>query len=118
MGRSLSRTLRARYRSLVTTKLAFSEKLVADLPTVNIFINSAGIMRMKPTRGRQRDLGEAEASVTSKLLVPTRPVSPATVALGHRAMYAASSSGVPLGNASFKWSRKAATRALSRRRVG
>jgi len=36
----------------------------------------------------------------------------------HPSAYAANSSGVPIGNASFKWSRNAVTRVLSSRREG
>ncbi|MHC1547871.1 SDR family oxidoreductase [Phyllobacterium sp. K27] len=51
---------------------AFAEKLVTDFPTVNVLFNSAGIMRMEGPLDTFRDLGGAEASVTSNLLGPIR----------------------------------------------
>lgn len=50
----------------------FAEKLVKDFPKLNILINNAGIMRMEGSLDAFRDLGDAEASVTSNLLGPIR----------------------------------------------
>ena len=55
-----------------TSIAAFAEKLVADFPSVNVLVNSAGIMRMEAPLDTFRDLGDAEASVTSNLLGPIR----------------------------------------------
>ena len=51
---------------------AFAEKLITNFPSVNILINSAGIMRMEMGLDKYRDLSDAEASVTSNLLGPIR----------------------------------------------
>ncbi|UIJ71108.1 SDR family oxidoreductase [Aurantimonas sp. HBX-1] len=55
-----------------TSIAAFTEKLVTDFPKVNVLFNSAGIMRMEGALDTFRDLGDAEASVTSNLLGPIR----------------------------------------------
>ncbi|MFD1787843.1 SDR family oxidoreductase [Sphingomonas floccifaciens] len=51
---------------------AFSKKVVADFPALNVLINNAGIMRMEMELDKERDLSDAEASVTSNLLGPIR----------------------------------------------
>jgi uncharacterized oxidoreductase len=51
---------------------AFTEKLVTDFPSVNVLVNSAGIMRMEGPLDRHRDLSDAEASITRNLLGPIR----------------------------------------------
>tara|TARA_R110002020_G_scaffold26741_9_gene86500 strand:+ start:1528 stop:2280 length:753 start_codon:yes stop_codon:yes gene_type:complete len=51
---------------------AFAEKLIADFPGLNVLFNNAGIMRMEGSLDKFRDLGDAEASVTSNLLGPIR----------------------------------------------
>lgn len=51
---------------------AFSERLIADFPAVNVLFNSAGIMRMEMGLDKARDLSDAEASIASNLLGPIR----------------------------------------------
>ncbi|NDW07536.1 SDR family oxidoreductase [Jiella pacifica] len=51
---------------------AFADTLVTDFPGFNVLFNSAGIMRMEGSLDTFRDLGDAEASVTSNLLGPIR----------------------------------------------
>jgi uncharacterized oxidoreductase len=61
-----------------------AEKLVTDFPTVNVLINSAGIMRMEPTLATQRDLSDAEASITSNLLSLIRLIDALVEHLGRQ----------------------------------
>ena len=50
---------------------AVAKRLMADHPTLNVLINNAGIMRFEET-GREHDLADAEAQVTTNLLGPMR----------------------------------------------
>jgi len=50
---------------------AFARRLVAEFPAVNALVNNAGIMRFEAL-DRRRDLGDAEATVTTNLLGPIR----------------------------------------------
>lgn len=50
---------------------AFAQRLVGEHPDVNVLINNAGIMRNEDA-GRARDLGDAEATITTNLLGPIR----------------------------------------------
>jgi len=50
---------------------AFARRLVAEFPAVNVLVNNAGIMRFEAL-DRRRDLGDAEATVTTNLLGPIR----------------------------------------------
>jgi uncharacterized oxidoreductase len=49
----------------------FAPRLLAEHPTVNVLINNAGIMRFEAL-DRSRDLGDAEATITTNLLGPIR----------------------------------------------
>lgn len=49
----------------------FAQRVTAGFPTLNVLINNAGIMRYEAL-DRQRDLGDAEATVTTNLLGPIR----------------------------------------------
>lgn len=49
----------------------FTRRLLADHPAVNVVINNAGIMRFEALDAR-RDLGDAEATITTNLLGPIR----------------------------------------------
>lgn len=50
---------------------AFSQRVVAKHPTLNVLINNAGIMRYEDV-GAQGDLRDAEAQITTNLLGPIR----------------------------------------------
>lgn len=49
----------------------FAERLLAAHPDLNVLVNNAGIMRSEPL-DRSRDLGDAEATITTNLLGPIR----------------------------------------------
>lgn len=49
----------------------FARRVVAEHPTLNVLINNAGIMRFEALDVR-RDLGDAEATITTNLLGPIR----------------------------------------------
>ena len=49
----------------------FARRLVAEHPALNVVINNAGIMRQETLTAR-RDLGDAEATITTNLLGPIR----------------------------------------------
>jgi uncharacterized oxidoreductase len=49
----------------------FARRLLADHPAINVLINNAGIMRFEAL-DRSRDLGDAEATITTNLLGPIR----------------------------------------------
>lgn len=49
----------------------FATRLLADHPTFNVLVNNAGIMRFEAL-DRARDLGDAEATITTNLLGPIR----------------------------------------------
>lgn len=49
----------------------FARRLTAEHPALNVLINNAGIMRFEAL-DRQRDLGDAEATVATNLLGPIR----------------------------------------------
>lgn len=50
---------------------AFAGRLLDEHPAVNVLFNNAGIMRMEALDG-SRDLGDAEATITTNLLGPLR----------------------------------------------
>ena len=50
---------------------AFAKRVVSEHPTLNVLVNNAGIMRFEAL-DRARDLGDAEATVTTNLLGPIR----------------------------------------------
>lgn len=52
---------------------AFTRRIVAEHPTLNILINNAGIMRFEQV-DRARDLGDAEATIAANLLGPIRMI--------------------------------------------
>ena len=52
---------------------AFARQVLADFPALNVLVNNAGIMRME-SLDRRRDLGDAEATITTNLLGPIRMV--------------------------------------------
>jgi uncharacterized oxidoreductase len=62
----------------------FAERLLAEFPAVNVLFNSAGIMRMEMGLDKVRDLGDAEASVTSNLLGPIRVINALIEHLGQQ----------------------------------
>lgn len=49
----------------------FAQRLLSAHPAVNVLINNAGIMRFEDASGA-RDLGDAEATITTNLLGPIR----------------------------------------------
>jgi uncharacterized oxidoreductase len=49
----------------------FARRLLVDHPAINVLINNAGIMRFEAL-DRSRDLGDAEATITTNLLGPIR----------------------------------------------
>jgi uncharacterized oxidoreductase len=49
----------------------FARRLLAEHPTVNVLVNNAGIMRFEAL-DRARDLGDAEATITTNVLGPIR----------------------------------------------
>lgn len=49
----------------------FAKRVVAEFPALNVLINNAGIMRYEAL-DRPRDLGDAEATITTNLLGPIR----------------------------------------------
>ncbi len=49
----------------------FAMRLLASHPTLNVLVNNAGIMRFEPL-DKQRDLADAEATITTNLLGPLR----------------------------------------------
>ncbi|HCB75691.1 MAG TPA: oxidoreductase [Sphingomonas bacterium] len=49
----------------------FARRLLDAHPAVNVLVNNAGIMRMEPL-DHQRDLADAEATITTNLLGPIR----------------------------------------------
>lgn len=53
---------------------AFAKKLVSDHPKLNVLVNNAGIMRMEAL-DTARDLGDAEATITTNLLGPIRLIN-------------------------------------------
>ncbi len=52
----------------------FAKRLLAAHPSLNVVINNAGIMRFEPL-DRSRDLGDAEATITTNLLGPIRMIN-------------------------------------------
>ncbi|MDS1139015.1 SDR family oxidoreductase [Pusillimonas sp. SM2304] len=50
---------------------AFAKQIVADYPELNVLVNNAGIMRYEDL-SKTRDLGDAEAQITTNLLGPIR----------------------------------------------
>ena len=50
---------------------AFTKQVVTEHPKLNVLINNAGIMRYEDL-SKQRDLGDAEAQITTNLLGPIR----------------------------------------------
>ena len=50
---------------------AFGRRVVAEYPALNVLVNNAGIMRFEDL-DRGRDLGDAEATITTNLLGPIR----------------------------------------------
>lgn len=50
---------------------AFASRVLAAHPQLNVLVNNAGIMRSEPL-DRARDLGDAEATITTNLLGPIR----------------------------------------------
>ena len=52
----------------------FTDRLLTEHPTVNVLINNAGIMRFEEL-DRERDLGDAEATITTNLLGPIRLIN-------------------------------------------
>ncbi|RDE06781.1 SDR family oxidoreductase [Sphingomonas aracearum] len=50
---------------------AFAARAVAEHPALNVLVNNAGIMRFEPL-DTQRDLADAEATITTNLLGPIR----------------------------------------------
>ena len=50
---------------------AFGRRVVSEHPALNVLVNNAGIMRFEEL-DRGRDLGDAEATVTTNLLGPIR----------------------------------------------
>ena len=51
---------------------AFAAQMAADFPTLNVLVNSAGIMRPEKLLAQQEDLADAEATVATNLLGPIR----------------------------------------------
>jgi uncharacterized oxidoreductase len=51
---------------------AFAAQLIAEFPSFNVLINSAGIMRAEKLLAQQPDLADAEAIVATNLLGPIR----------------------------------------------
>ncbi|GJD46909.1 3-phenylpropionate-dihydrodiol/cinnamic acid-dihydrodiol dehydrogenase [Methylobacterium cerastii] len=51
--------------------VAFTQRVVAEHPALNVVINNAGIMRFE-TLDQTRDLSDAEATITTNLLGPIR----------------------------------------------
>ena len=49
-------------------------RVIAEYPALNVLINNAGIMRYEPL-DKQRDLGDAEATITTNLLGPIRLIN-------------------------------------------
>ena len=52
----------------------FARRIVAEHPALNVLINNAGVMRGEVLTGR-RDLGDAEATITTNLLGPMRLIN-------------------------------------------
>ena len=52
----------------------FAQRLLAEHPAINVLINNAGIMRFEDLAHR-RDLGDAEATITTNLLGPIRLIN-------------------------------------------
>lgn len=52
----------------------FVQRILAEFPALNVLINNAGIMRLEPL-DRQRDLGDAEATIETNLLGPIRLIN-------------------------------------------
>ena len=50
---------------------AFAKRVVSEHPALNVLVNNAGIMRFEEL-DRARDLGDAEATITTNLLGPIR----------------------------------------------
>lgn len=50
---------------------AFAERVTGDHPALNVLLNNAGIMRFE-TLSQRRNLGDAEATITTNLLGPIR----------------------------------------------
>ena len=50
---------------------AFAKRVVSEHPALNVLVNNAGIMRFEAL-DRARDLGDAEATITTNLLGPIR----------------------------------------------
>lgn len=61
----------------------FTQRVTAEFPTLNVLINNAGIMRYEAL-DRQRDLTDAEATVTTNLLGPIRLTDALIGHLGHQ----------------------------------
>ena len=55
-----------------TALRAFSAKIAAEFPALNVLINNAGIMRPENLLAQQADLADAEATVATNLLGPIR----------------------------------------------
>ena len=51
---------------------AFAQKVIADLPALNVVINNAGIMRPENLLTQSSDVADAEATITTNLLGPIR----------------------------------------------
>lgn len=54
-----------------TSIAEFAARVVSEHPELNVLINNAGVMRYEPL-DKARDLGDAEATVTTNLLGPIR----------------------------------------------
>jgi uncharacterized oxidoreductase len=55
--------------------LAFSRKIVAEYPALNVLFNNSGIMRLEDLVNHPEDLSVPEATVTTNLLGPIRLTS-------------------------------------------
>jgi uncharacterized oxidoreductase len=53
---------------------SFAKRITAEHPALNVVINNAGIMRMERL-DQQRDLADAEATITTNLLGPIRLIN-------------------------------------------
>ena len=55
--------------------LAFSKKVVAEYPALNVLINNSGIMRLEDLVNHPEDLSVPESTITTNLLGPIRLTS-------------------------------------------
>jgi uncharacterized oxidoreductase len=62
---------------------AFAKRITAEHPSLNVLINNAGIMRMEKLDA-QRDLSDAEATITTNLLGPIRLINALIDHLSHQ----------------------------------